>query len=360
MRLPAPANRINTRRRVQLGLAGQTPPIWPLPYRPNMDGRIEALEAALAGEATRYRQRQTIFNLGPKPFAGTTAESVEDFFSDFERYLTNHEIQVQHASRYLPDFLVGTAQEFYRTLPEAQLRDVTTLRNAFVNHFATQARRQAALQNFYKADQSPSESANQYYYGLKTLARAAFHNTDAAARAQQVTGRMRQGIRPDLRRILIGRDFETAEDLRAAIENIELEIASPKDTTAVTREDLKEILQSLKNTSIDNRPNRISNINAIDEGDTQAVATISRNTAPRRVAQFYNNGDSRQCLFCGRRGHIQRDCLARKRNVFQTRRPPNEMRPCAPNTVELQGRHGATKMIDHVGKEKRNHRYSNE
>ena len=61
-----------------------------------------------------------------------------------------------------------------------------------------------------------------------------------------MTARMRQGIRSDLRRILIGRDFETAEDLRAAIENIELEIASPKDDKAITKEDLKEIIQSLK------------------------------------------------------------------------------------------------------------------
>ena len=77
-----------------------------------MNGRIEALEAAIAGEAACYHQRQAISNVGPVPFTGTIAESVEDFFSDFECYLTNHEMQVMHASHYLPDFLVGTTQEF--------------------------------------------------------------------------------------------------------------------------------------------------------------------------------------------------------------------------------------------------------
>ena len=112
-RLPVPVNRLRTRQQVRLGLAEQHLPIWPLSNPPNMDERIAALEVAIAGEAARYRQRQARSNIGPVPFAGTIAESVEDFFSDFERYLNNHEIQDTHASRYIPDFLVGTTQEFY-------------------------------------------------------------------------------------------------------------------------------------------------------------------------------------------------------------------------------------------------------
>ena len=68
-------------------------------------------------------------------------------------------------------------------LPKEQLRDVMTLRHAFVDHFATQARRQAGLQKFYQATQLPSKSANQYYGRIKALARAAFHEKGAKARA---------------------------------------------------------------------------------------------------------------------------------------------------------------------------------
>ena len=222
-----------------------------------MDERIAALEVAIAGEAARYRQRQARSNVGPIPFAGTIAESVEDFFSDFERYLNNHEIQEIHASRYLPDFLVGTTQEFFRTLLAPQLWDVTTLREAFIEQFATQARRQAALQNFYQANQLPTESANQYYCRIKALARAAFHDQEVAVRAQHVTARMRQGIRPEIKCILIGREFEMAEALRAAIENIEIDVVSTNTTTAATKEDLKEIMQSLKNILIENKTQQI-------------------------------------------------------------------------------------------------------
>ena len=49
-----------------------------------MDERIEALEAAIAGEETRYHQQQARFNFGPAPFAGTISESVEDFFAKFD------------------------------------------------------------------------------------------------------------------------------------------------------------------------------------------------------------------------------------------------------------------------------------
>ena len=79
LRLSASANRINTHRQVQLGLAEQPPPIWPLPYRPNMDGRIEALEAAMAGEAARYRQQQATSIISkPKNFKHIPVALIND------------------------------------------------------------------------------------------------------------------------------------------------------------------------------------------------------------------------------------------------------------------------------------------
>ena len=122
-----------------------------------------------------------------------------------------------------------------------------------MNHFATQARRQAALQKFYQVTQLPSKSVNQYYYRIKALARATFHDLGAEARAQQVTARMKQGICPEIWHILVGRDFATAKDLCAAIENIELEIGTSKDTAVATKDDLKEVIQALKSTMIDNK-----------------------------------------------------------------------------------------------------------
>ena len=165
-----------------------------------------------------------------------------------------------------------------------------------MNHFATRARRQTALQNLYQSNQLANESANQYYCRLKALTRAAFHNIDAAAGAQQITARMRQGIRPEIRRILVGRDFDTAEDLRVAIENIEIELATSKDHTAATRDDLKEVVQALKNTIFDQKP-KIADIQAIDNGEeSQTVAAMSRNIVPRGFPPQIDYRDSRQCF----------------------------------------------------------------
>ena len=78
-----------------------------------MEERLAALEAAAATEGARYRQRQARANIGPILFAGTITESVDDFFTDFELYINNNEIPEAHASRYLPDFIIGAALEFF-------------------------------------------------------------------------------------------------------------------------------------------------------------------------------------------------------------------------------------------------------
>ena len=77
----------------------------------------------------------------------------------------------------------------------------------------TQARQQAALQNFYQANQMPGETANQYYCQLKAAVRAAFYDQDQAVWAQHVTARMWQGLRQEIKRALIGREFNSAEAL---------------------------------------------------------------------------------------------------------------------------------------------------
>ena len=327
-RIPVATNRrIGTRRQVQLGIAEQPPPIWPFLNTPAMEERLEALEAAAANEEARYRQRQARTNLGPIPFAGTVAESVEDFFTDFERFLTNHDIPDEHAARYLPDFVIGTAREFLRTLTQAQQQNITTIRQAFVAQFATQARRQAALQTFYQANQLPTETANQYYCRLKKLARAAFNDQEAAVRAQHVTARMRQGVRPEIKRLLIGREFATAEELRNTIEGIEVDVAASADETTVTKEDLKEVIRTLKNTMIDNKAHQIATLHG-NEMATPQISTISRDSNMRRFRAPYNRNDNRQCFCCGRRGHIQKDCFTFKRNVFQARNNFNPRAQC--------------------------------
>ena len=103
----------------------------------NIADRINALEAAQQGEAARYRQRQARSGIGPKVFSGAITKSVEDFFADMTRFLENNEIDQTQARRYLPDYLSGTADEFFRTLTIEQTASIHTLRNAFIAQFAS-------------------------------------------------------------------------------------------------------------------------------------------------------------------------------------------------------------------------------
>jgi hypothetical protein len=80
------------------------------------EARIAALEAALETEESRHRRRAARDATTPDTFYGTLTESVEDFFTEVQRYLDIHEIDAANAATYVPSFLGGTAKEFFRTM----------------------------------------------------------------------------------------------------------------------------------------------------------------------------------------------------------------------------------------------------
>ena len=271
----------------------------------------------MTNEETRYRQRQARMNIGPAPFSGIVTESIEDFFTDFERYLNNCNISEEQASRYLPDFLIGTAREFFRTLNQQQLQNIITIRQAFIAQFATQARRQAALQNFYQAQQLSNETGNQYCCRLKTLARAAFHDQDQAVRAQHVAARMKQGLRAEIKRALIGHELGTAEELRATIEGIEMEMAAASvEAAPADRGELRDVIQALKATILECKQ-RPPTVNAMRREKPRAIFS-ARN---RMNGPFPTNvRETRSCFRCGCKGHVQHDCREFNRSSIPTNR----------------------------------------
>ena len=142
-----------TRRRGAVGMEQPAPNQAQEQLVPNQTQRIEALEHALGTEVARFRQHH-ISTLRPLPaHSGELTESVEDFFTDIERYAINNQIPEAQMRNYLPDFLSGTAREFFRTLGDQQVDTFEHLRTAFTNQFNSQACTQAALQQFYCAEQ---------------------------------------------------------------------------------------------------------------------------------------------------------------------------------------------------------------
>ena len=254
--------------------------------------------------------------MGPVPYAGTIAEPVEDFFTNFERYLINHAIPNDQAERYLPDFLAGMAREFFCTLTDEQRAEMQTIRTAFVQQFATNARRQAALQAFYQANQMSNESASQYYCRVKAAARAAFSDQNNDVRNQHVTARMKQGLRPELRRSLLGRAFASAEELRAAAEDVEIELNATKTETPLTRKDIEEVIKVMQNTAI-NGTHAIARANE----DPPKVTYIGqgRRRLPPRIYYKESIATSKDCHYCGYRGHRAEDCRRKARDEYRKR-----------------------------------------
>ena len=273
----APARR--TRSRVAKGLATPPPPIIPIDNRivrrgrrnplsmeqlnPNQAQRVEALEHALGTETARFRRHQ-VNAMRPFPaYSGELTESVDDFLTDVERYAVNNQIAEADIRNYMPNFLSGTAREFFRTLNENQVDTFTHLRTAFTTQFNSQARTQAALQQFYRADQRTNEPSGAYYCRLKALACTAFHDQDDAARTQQVAARMKQGMCPEIRRALIGQQFQTAEALRTTAEAVELELAATTTPAPATKSDIKALIAAMKDTQLNGSTSRMMPLRGI-------------------------------------------------------------------------------------------------
>ena len=354
-RASVPARR--TRSRVAQGLATPPSPIIPIDNQvvrrrrcrdplpmeqpnPNQAQRIEALEHALGTEAARFRRHQ-VNVMRPFPaYSGELTESIDDFLTDVERYAVNNQIAEADIRNYLPDFLSGTAREFFRTLNENQIDTFAHLRTVFMTQFNSQARTQAALQQFYRADQRPNEPSGAYYCRLKALARAAFHEQDNAARTQQVAARMKQGLRPEIRRALIGQQFQTAEALRTTAEAVELELAATAAPAPATKSDIKALISAMKNTKLNGSTPGIDAIEDVsDEYEERQVAYYA--TAPKRQSSKWrpaarSNVDRERCFYCNGWGHRQRNCRKRQEDGARMRQLSNRGR--GPATSRGHGR----------------------
>ncbi len=215
-----------------------------------MDDRIHRLEQSLADENTRHRQRMLRTAGGPPIFSGALHESAADFCTDLQRFMHNSGIRDQDLVNYVPDYLTGSAREFFRTLTPDNTATLAAFRQTLVGHFDSDSRRQASLQKFYQADQHDRETVADYYCRMKEISRAAFSNLDDQARAQQVLARMRQGLRPDIRRALIGTAAPASpEALKLTAEAVEMEIRQVPTTTPATTADIRALVAELKTTT---------------------------------------------------------------------------------------------------------------
>ena len=279
-----------------------------------MQDRLNAVEATLAAEETRYRQREARSTTHRITFTGALDESVEDFFADVDRFMANHGLQQQQAGQYLPDLLTGTASEFFRTLAPPTTDNLENLRAAFVAQFASATRRQIALQAFYQADQKAGETASQYYCRLKSVARAAYQGQTADVRGQQVAARMRQELRPEIKRLMIGQQFANTEDLRSAAEAIEVELQTLGPANPVTKTDLQELVSAVQEVRINQdackKPPTAAVITNASPEEPPTLAFVRRQQQ-RQKPETYQR-EERECYYCGRQGHLIRECRTKE------------------------------------------------
>ena len=62
--------------------------------------------------------------------------------------------------------------------------------------------------------------------------------------------RMKQGLRPEIQRALIGKQFQTAEAWWTTAEVVELELAATTAPAPATKTDIKALIAAMKNTQL--------------------------------------------------------------------------------------------------------------
>ena len=161
--------------------------------------RLERVEGTLQGEEDRYREREIRNHIKVPRFRGKLHESVEEFANTITRYMQLHRLTNASVMQLMPDFLEGSALEYFRSLTQEQQANWEACRPVLTEHFTGPTRTIAASEQFYGRDMRASESIDTYFCCLKDLARLAFHNLPAADRDSQVLTRFRRGLTEPLR-----------------------------------------------------------------------------------------------------------------------------------------------------------------
>ena len=170
---------------------------------------------------------------------------------------------------YVPDYLTGSAREFFRTLNPQQTDSLAHLQQALTDHFDSDNRRQVALQKFYQADQTPRETVAEYYCRIKELGCAAFSNLSDQERAQQVLACMRQGLWPDIRHALIGTATPASPKvLKMTAEAVKMEIRNIPTDAPTTAADIRALILELRAMTIYDTCNRIPAITRLGHRPT--------------------------------------------------------------------------------------------
>jgi len=272
----------------------------------------------------------------PVPFSGEKGSNPQTFLKRFECYisiagLTDKGQQIRDSFRLL---LTGPAELWADALDPSKCDTWPKFRDAFTEKYMPEVRNFSDVHQLYSRRQGVAEDSKAFVQDVTR------QGMMLGASAAEITQLVIAGLKPGLRKVVIQRAPKTLEDVQEALELAEL--CSAMDNAGVFQTDGtysgryqndrrmsaghgstprgRYNRQNASRGSQWNRgapPNR--SFGRDQSGSTGNSNVFERNRRVNQVPRENTPGDV-ICWFCGRSGHMKRDCFSLRNN----RRPLNQ------------------------------------
>lgn len=294
--------------------------------------RPRQLDPPLTEEGERSRAKVTSFLPTIVPFSGCPSE-IENFFSSLENIATYAGWTEEDLSFVLGVKLSGIAAEYFSANIRARgVKGYQEVKRALLNRFQDKDLNHDNMRKLTQSYQRPNETVREFAARIEALSFRAISSAlrgkpdGDVARQEILTGVFLEGLRPQLRRLVLPQNPKSFDDaVRCARleEDIFTEVDPEPLTCARAAPQTQNNAESPQDNLIHELSSAVKNL-TIKLHQLELDASHSKNNKPI--------SSSARCFRCNQRGHLQRDCrrpihnpdrrfFTRRADDFQNRGP---------------------------------------
>ncbi|CAG2252205.1 unnamed protein product [Mytilus edulis] len=246
-------------------------------------------------------------------FHDETCQVPAIWWTMFENYIKLQNYQNEAALAAFSFHVEGQASTWYHSLPTATRDDLTNLKAAFLDRF----KHHNTNNELYRLKQHPHETGIQYLTRVQNLASGAQNISE-----QTIVGLCKNGLNPDIKPFVVGKDPKTINELREAI-YLATSVAECKasdvntnNTNISTQNVQKSNVESVNNVHSINDlcSSLVEGIRSVFQEQVMAVGVPHGDQNRQNYSQNYRGSRQQsltKCKFCGK-SHVfdRRKCPA--------------------------------------------------